>query len=404
MANNAKKYIKLAILAVVSMIIGSVITIAIKDFDVAKVNTNKTEVSYSKTKKGFDSLYETYDTIMSEYYKDVDSDKLIEGAINGMLESLDDEHTMYFDKKSKEEFDSELSGNYYGIGAQIQLTSDETIKITKVFDDSPAKKAGLKEEDVFVSVDGTSVKGKSATEVANMLKSDSVKTSTIVVKRNDKELTFKVTKENITLFSVSSEMLDNNGKNVGYLSVSIFGQKTYSQFKDALTKLEKQDMDSLIIDLRGNTGGYLSTVTNMLEEFIDKGNVIYQIQSSSGVKQYKTVKASEKKYKIVVLIDGGSASASEIMSAAMKEVYGATLVGQTTYGKGTVQTTKNLSNGSMIKYTIENWLTPNGNWINEVGVTPTNVVELDEIYYQKPISENDNQLKEAINLVSNQQK
>ena len=399
MANNAKKYIKLAILAVVSMIIGSVITIAIKDFDVAKVNTNKTEVSYSKTKKGFDSLYETYDTIMSEYYKDVDSDKLIEGAINGMLESLDDEHTMYFDKKSKEEFDSELSGNYYGIGAQIQLTSDETIKITKVFDDSPAKKAGLKEEDVFVSVDGTSVKGKSATEVANMLKSDSVKTSTIVVKRNDKELTFKVTKENITLFSVSSEMLDNNGKNVGYLSVSIFGQKTYSQFKDALTKLEKQDMDSLIIDLRGNTGGYLSTVTNMLEEFIDKGNVIYQIQSSSGVKQYKTVKASDKKYKIVVLIDGGSASASEIMSAAMKEVYGATLVGQTTYGKGTVQTTKNLSNGSMIKYTIEKWLTPSGKSIDKEGIKPDYEVELGDSYKNNPTKENDAQLQKALDLL-----
>lgn len=399
MANNAKKYIKLAILAVVSMIIGSVITIAIKDFDVAKVNTNKTEVSYSKTKKGFDSLYETYDTIMSEYYKDVDSDKLIEGAINGMLESLDDEHTMYFDKKSKEEFDSELSGNYYGIGAQIQLTSDETIKITKVFDDSPAKKAGLKEEDVFVSVDGTSVKGKSATEVANMLKSDSVKTSTIVVKRNDKELTFKVTKENITLFSVSSEMLDNNGKNVGYLSVSIFGQKTYSQFKDALTKLEKQDMDSLIIDLRGNTGGYLSTVTNMLEEFIDKGNVIYQIQSSSGVKQYKTVKASDKKYKIVVLIDGGSASASEIMSAAMKEVYGATLVGQTTYGKGTVQTTKNLSNGSMIKYTIEKWLTPSGKNIDKEGIKPDYEVELGDSYKDNPTKENDAQLQKALDLL-----
>ncbi len=399
MANNAKKYIKLAILAVVSMIIGSIITIAIKDFDVAKVNTNKTEVSYSKTKKGFDSLYETYDTIMREYYKDVDSDKLIEGAINGMLESLDDEHTMYFDKKSKEEFDSELSGNYYGIGAQIQLTSDETIKITKVFDDSPAKKAGLKEEDVFVSVDGTSVKGKSATEVANMLKSDSVKTSTIVVKRNDKELTFKVTKENITLISVSSEMLDNNGKNVGYLSVSIFGQKTYSQFKDALTKLEKQDMDSLIIDLRGNTGGYLSTVTNMLEEFIDKGNVIYQIQSSSGVKQYKTVKASEKKYKIVVLIDGGSASASEIMSAAMKEVYGATLVGQTTYGKGTVQTTKNLSNGSMIKYTIEKWLTPSGKNIDKEGIKPDYEVELGDSYKNNPTKENDAQLQKALDLL-----
>lgn len=399
MANNAKKYIKLAILAVVSMIIGSVITIAIKDFDVAKVNTNKTEVSYSKTKKGFDSLYETYDTIMNEYYKDVDSDKLIEGAINGMLESLDDEHTMYFDKKSKEEFDSELSGNYYGIGAQIQLTSDETIKITKVFDDSPAKKAGLKEEDIFVSVDGTSVKGKSATEVANMLKSDSVKTSTIVVKRNDKELTFKVTKENITLFSVSSEMLNNNGKNVGYLSVSIFGQKTYSQFKDALTKLENQNMDSLIIDLRGNTGGYLSTVTNMLEEFIDKGNVIYQIQSSSGVKQYKTVKASDKKYKIVVLIDGGSASASEIMSAAMKEVYGATLVGQTTYGKGTVQVTKDLSNGSMIKYTIEKWLTPSGKNIDKEGIKPDYEVELGDEYKNNPTKENDAQLQKALDLL-----
>ena len=399
MANNAKKYIKLAILAVVSMIIGSVITIAIKDFDVAKVNTNKTEVSYSKTKKGFDSLYETYDTIMSEYYKDVDSDKLIEGAINGMLESLDDEHTMYFDKKSKEEFDSELSGNYYGIGAQIQLTSDETIKITKVFDDSPAKKAGLKEEDVFVSVDGTSVKGKNATEVANMLKSDSVKTSTIVVKRNDKELTFKVTKENITLFSVSSEILDNNGKNVGYLSVSIFGQKTYSQFKDALTKLEKQDMDSLIIDLRGNTGGYLSTVTNMLEEFIDKGNVIYQIQSSSGVKQYKTVKASEKKYKIVVLIDGGSASASEIMSAAMKEVYGATLVGQTTYGKGTVQTTTSFKDGSSLKYTTSRWLSPENDWINETGITPDEEVQLGDSYKDNPTKENDAQLQKALDLL-----
>ena len=262
-----------------------------------------------------------------------------------------------------------------------------------------AKKAGLKEEDVFVSVDGTSVKGKSATEVANMLKSDSVKTSTIVVKRNDKELTFKVTKENITLFSVSSEMLDNNGKNVGYLSVSIFGQKTYSQFKDALTKLEKQDMDSLIIDLRGNTGGYLSTVTNMLEEFIDKGNVIYQIQSSSGVKQYKTVKASEKKYKIVVLIDGGSASASEIMSAAMKEVYGATLVGQTTYGKGTVQTTKNLSNGSMIKYTIEKWLTPSGKNIDKEGIKPDYELELGDSYKNNPTKENDAQLQKALDLL-----
>ena len=281
---------------------------------------------------------------------------------------------------------------YNSLGKEIKITNKRNIVIGTTNDNE------IKINDEILKINDIEV--ESVDTIKEVIKdtniSDKVK---LTVKRNDKELTFKVTKENITLFSVSSEMLDNNGKNVGYLSVSIFGQKTYSQFKDALTKLEKQDMDSLIIDLRGNTGGYLSTVTNMLEEFIDKGNVIYQIQSSSGVKQYKTVKASDKKYKIVVLIDGGSASASEIMSAAMKEVYGATLVGQTTYGKGTVQTTKDLSNGSMIKYTIEKWLTPSGKNIDKEGIKPDYEVELGDSYKNNPTKENDAQLQKALDLL-----
>ena len=376
------------------MIIGSVFTMFIKE------NNNSVNYSYSsKDRKEFNSLYETYDTIMKDYYKSVDSNTLIEGAINGMLGSLNDEHTMYFDKKSKEAFDSELSGNYYGIGAQIQLTGEGTIKITKVFNDSPAEKAGLKAEDVFVSVDGVSVEGKNATEVANMLKSNTVKTSKIVIKREGNEINFDVTKENITLFSVSSEMLKNNNKNIGYLSVSIFGQKTYSQFKDALLKLESQNMDSLIIDLRGNTGGYLYTVTNMLEEFVGKDNIMYQIQSSNGIKKYKSSKETSRKYKIVILVDENSASASEIMAASMKENYGAILVGKTTYGKGTVQTTKNLSNGSMIKYTIEKWLTPNGKNIDKEGITPDYDVNIGDSYLNSPTKENDMQLKKALDLL-----
>ena len=394
MGKNIKENIRLAIIIVISMIIGSVFTMFIKG------NNNSVNYSYSsKDRKEFNSLYETYDTIMKDYYKNVDSNTLIEGAINGMLGSLNDEHTMYFDKKSKEAFDSELSGNYYGIGAQIQLTGEGTIKITKVFNDSPAEKAGLKAEDVFVSVDGVSVEGKSATEVANMLKSSTVKTSKIVIKREGNEISFDVTKENITLFSVSSEMLKNNNKNIGYLSVSIFGQKTYSQFKDALSKLESQDMDSLIIDLRGNTGGYLYTVTNMLEEFVGKDNIMYQIQSSSGVKKYKSSKETSRKYKIVILVDENSASASEIMAASMKENYGAILVGKTTYGKGTVQTTKNLSNGSMIKYTIEKWLTPNGKNIDKEGITPDYDVNIGDSYSNSPTKENDMQLKKALDLL-----
>ena len=394
MGKNIKENIRLAIIIVISMIIGSVFTMFIKE------NNNSVNYSYSsKDRKEFNSLYETYDTIMKDYYKSVDSNTLIEGAINGMLGSLNDEHTMYFDKKSKEAFDSELSGNYYGIGAQIQLTGEGTIKITKVFNDSPAEKAGLKAEDVFVSVDGVSVKGKNATEVANMLKSNTVKTSKIVIKREGNEINFDVTKENITLFSVSSEMLKNNNKNIGNLSVSIFGQKTYSQFKDALLKLESQNMDSLIIDLRGNTGGYLYTVTNMLEEFVGKDNIMYQIQSSNGVKKYKSSKETSRKYKIVILVDENSASASEIMAASMKENYGAILVGKTTYGKGTVQTTKNLSNGSMIKYTIEKWLTPNGKNIDKEGITPDYDVNIGDSYLNSPTKENDMQLKKALDLL-----
>jgi carboxyl-terminal processing protease len=394
MGKNIKENIRLAIIIVISMIIGSVFTMFIKE------NNNSVNYSYSsKDRKEFNSLYETYDTIMKDYYKSVDSNTLIEGAINGMLGSLNDEHTMYFDKKSKEAFDSELSGNYYGIGAQIQLTGEGTIKITKVFNDSPAEKAGLKAEDVFVSVDGVSVEGKNATEVANMLKSNTVKTSKIVIKREGNEINFDVTKENITLFSVSSEMLKNNNKNIGYLSVSIFGQKTYSQFKDALLKLESQNMDSLIIDLRGNTGGYLYTVTNMLEEFVGKDNIMYQIQSSNGIKKYKSSKETSRKYKIVILVDENSASASEIMAASMKENYGAILVGKTTYGKGTVQTTKNLSNGSMIKYTIEKWLTPNGKNIDKEGITPDYDVNIGDSYLNSPTKENDMQLKKALDLL-----
>ena len=394
MGKNIKENIRLAIIIVIYMIIGSVFTMFIKE------NNNSVNYSYSsKDRKEFNSLYETYDTIMKDYYKSVDSNTLIEGAINGMLGSLNDEHTMYFDKKSKEAFDSELSGNYYGIGAQIQLTGEGTIKITKVFNDSPAEKAGLKAEDVFVSVDGVSVEGKNATEVANMLKSNTVKTSKIVIKREGNEINFDVTKENITLFSVSSEMLKNNNKNIGYLSVSIFGQKTYSQFKDALLKLESQNMDSLIIDLRGNTGGYLYTVTNMLEEFVGKDNIMYQIQSSNGIKKYKSSKETSRKYKIVILVDENSASASEIMAASMKENYGAILVGKTTYGKGTVQTTKNLSNGSMIKYTIEKWLTPNGKNIDKEGITPDYDVNIGDSYLNSPTKENDMQLKKALDLL-----
>ena len=385
MNNKENKILKYMIVSIFSMIIGSIVTYFC---------SNNTFIEKRDSK--FDMLYKTYDIIKNDYYKDVKDEVLVEGAINGMMSSLGDPHSVYFNKKAKEEFDTELTGSYYGIGAEITSTNDGKAVIKKVFDKSPAKTAGLKENDVFVSIDGESVEGKSISDIANTLRSEKKEKSIIVVNRDGKELSFEVTKANVTLFSVSSEMLDNN---IGYISVNIFGQNTYDEFTKALNDLEKENMKSLIIDLRGNNGGYLTTVTNMLSIFLDKDKVIYQMQTKTGKKKYYSIKNDSKTYKVVILIDNESASASEIMASAMSEQYGATLVGEKSYGKGTVQITKDLKNGGMIKYTIQNWLTSKGKSIEKNGIKPDYEIKLNDEYANNPTKENDNQLQKAIDLL-----
>ena len=389
-----RKYLRLASIVVFSMMIGSVITIFIKN-DGTYVKRN---ISKSNDYSEFKSLYEAYDTIMKEYYNEVDSKKLLDGAKNGMLSALDDKHTSYFNKKETDDFNTELSGSYYGIGAQIQQVEENKVQIMKIFDESPAKKAGLKVGDIFVSIDGKSTDGLDASGVANILRSDKVKKSTLVMNREGKEIEIKVTKANVTLFSVSSEMIDEENK-IGYISVTLFSKNTYAQFKEAVEKLEKEGMNSLIIDLRGNTGGYLSTVTDMLELYIDKDKVLYQMQTNEGIHEYTSKYNNDRDYDVVILIDNQSASASEIMAAAMRDNYGATLIGKTTYGKGTVQTTKKLSDGTMIKYTIEKWLTPKGDNIDGEGIKPDYDIDLPEDFDENPVMENDTQIQKAFELL-----
>lgn len=393
-SEKIRKNIRLLIIVVISMMFGSIITIFLKDSNIKSVK-KVSSTEYSE----FEPLYEAYDHIKNEYYKNIDTTTLVDGAIDGMLNSIGDKHTMYFDKESKKEFEQELSGTYYGIGAEIQLNSDKTVSIRKIFNDSPAAKAGLKVNDIFVSIDGKSTDGKNASDVANMLKSSTVKKSTVVVKRNGEEKSYKIEKENITLFSVSSNMINSDNKKIGYISVSLFGQKTYSQFYNALSDLEKENMSSLIIDLRGNSGGYLTTVTQMLSIFMDKDTVIYKMKTKNKIVDYNSLMAGKKDYKVVILVDENSASASEIMASSMKEKYRAILVGKTTYGKGTVQSTANLSDGTMIKYTIQEWLTPNGNSINGKGIKPDYEVDLSEEYKNNPTNDNDNQLQKAIEIL-----
>ena len=352
----------------------------------------KCNVSDSK----FTPVYEAYNTIKNEYYKDIDDEVLINGMIDGLMQATGDPHTSFFDEQETRDFETEINGSYYGIGAQIYQTEDNYVTISRVFKDSPAEKAGLQIGDKFVSINGEEMLGKTPSEVATILRSSDSKKATVVIKRGEQELTVEIEKAVVEINSVSSEVLEGN---IGYISISTFSSLTDDQFSDELYKLQQKGINSLIIDLRGNSGGYLSTVTNIISRFVDKKTVIYQIKGKKKTTKYYSLNNNTLDYKVVVLVDENSASASEIMASALQEQYGAILVGKTTYGKGTVQELKNLTDKTLMKYTIEEWLTSEGKSINEVGVTPDYDIDLTEEYYSNPVNENDTQLQKAIELL-----
>ena len=210
----------------------------------------------------------------------------------------------------------------------------------------------------------------------------------------------QVTKTTIEIQSVTSDIIEKNNKKIGYINISIFSSVTDSQFNSNLDYLQKNNIDGLIIDVRNNGGGYLSSVTNIANRILKKDKIIYQLESDNKIEKKKDTTKESLEIPIAVLTNEGSASASEILAAAIKESYGGYIVGTNTYGKGTVQQTAYLSDGSMLKYTVQNWLTPNGVWINDVGLEPTNFVELSEEYIENPIIENDNQLQTALDILT----
>ena len=347
--------------------------------------------------KEIKELITTYTTITNNYYKKVNKKKIVEAGINGMFNYLGDPHSIYMDEKETESFNQTMEGTYKGIGATIQET-DDGIKIVGIFKKSPAEKAGLKENDYILKVNGKTTKGKSADETVKMIKKKDK--AVIVVKRGEEEKSFNITLEVIDIPSVESKIIEKNGKKVGIISLSVFAKNTGLQFKNELKTLEDNNIDSLIIDVRSNTGGYLDQASTIISNFMDKSHVIYQVEKKGKKTKYYSMGDTTKKYKIVVLVNGGSASASEILAAAFKESYGAEVIGTTTYGKGTVQTTAKLEGGGSIKYTIESWLTPEGNSINQKGITPTIEVELSDDYYENPKEENDNQLQRALEEIT----
>lgn len=303
-----------------------------------------------------------YSNIKENYIEEVDSSELIEAAIDGMLNHLEDKYSIYFDKESNDAFNDYLNGTYEGIG----ILSSANV-VLEVYSDSPAEAAGIEAGDVIIKVNDVEITEKNYNMISELI--SSVEESTIVVKRSNKELTFSIKPAIVTVNMTTKKIVEKNGKKIGYLGLSSFTYKSHEQFAEALISLEESGIDSLIIDLRSNSGGYLVSMENIASMFIEKGNTLYSLQSKD--ETIKTVDKTDDKrsYPIVILINGKSASASEMLTAALKESYGAVVVGEKSYGKGTAQNV--VHNGSSsYKYTAYKWLTPNGDCIDGIGITP----------------------------------
>lgn len=338
---------------------------------------------------GLVEFIETYNHILDSYVEKIDKNKLVDYAIEGMFNYLEDSHTDYLDDEESLSLQDKLNGEYTGVGIEM-IDSTEGLYITNVFDSSPAQKAGLEIGDKIIEVNGISVEGKGGSYVADLMK-DKNGEFEITVFRNEENIKIKVKTGHVTITSVHSDIFEEE---IGYLKIDTFSATTFEQFESKLKDLEKEKIKSLIIDVRDNTGGYLNSAYEIADLFIEKGKIIYQLKDKSGKIEAHKAKTSDKRnYDIIILTNGSSASASEILAAALKDSYGAKLVGTQTFGKGSVQETETLSSGNMIKYTTAYWLTPLGVCVEEQGINP------DVEVIQNNKTDIDEQLDEAINLL-----
>lgn len=383
---NSKEVIFLLLITcLISLMVGNAIKLGnLKDSEQSDLNLKEFE--------------ENYQYIIDNYYKDVDKSKLIKGAIEGMVNSLEDDYSVAISDDQSNNFNIKLTGSYNGIGIEIVNDKENNIYISDIIEGSPAEKAGLKAMDMIISVDDINFQNKQTKELTNYIKEKNNKEYTIKVKRNDEEKTFKITREQIEIKSIYYELKEIDNNKIGYIYVSIFASNTAEQFKKAIEDLESKQIDSLIIDVRYNSGGHLTSVVDMLSCLLDSKKVIYQIESKGEITKYYSHGKTTKNYPIVVLQNKESASASELLSAALKEEYGATIIGETSYGKGTVQELVSLPDGTQYKFTTKKWLTPQGNWINEVGVSVDIEEKLNADYID---NQEDNQLQKAIDYLIN---
>lgn len=362
---------------------------------------NNKNINLSSNDANLKEIIDNYNYIVENYYETIDKSKVVSGAIDGMINSLGDEYSQLLEENTSSNFYINLEGSYDGIGIEITNNDDNNIVIVGVLENSPAEKAGLKSGDIVKQIDDKIFENCDIKELTKYIKENRKKSYHLVILRDNNEMEFDISKDEVTIKSVLSKVFEKENKKIGYIYISVFSNNTSKQFKSVLKELEDQNIDSLIIDVRENSGGHLTTAVSLLSNFLDSSHVIYQTEKNGKKTKFYSTGDQTKKYSIVVLQNKNSASASELLGSTLKEEYGATVIGETSYGKGTIQEVVNLKNGDTYKFTTKKWLTPKGNWIHEKGVEPDIKVSLDENYQNNPCDETDNQLQTAIDYLSN---
>jgi len=327
---------------------------------------------------------EVYETLVAKYYDEIDKKAMLEAAEDGMLNYLGDKYTTYLEDSEYQDILDELAGTYDGIGITI-----ENNKVVNVTLNTPAYKAGILANDIITKVNDTIVENMSGNSIGNLIKNEKTKIVNLEVNRNGEILNFSISKE--TLPTITYRKIENT--TIGYIFIKNFSKNLSDQVRDALKELENAGISSLILDVRDNTGGFLTAAEETASLFLEEGKTIYSLKSNNTKYTYKDKTKEKRTYPIVTLINNNSASAAEILAAALKESYNATLVGAKSYGKGKVQQVVGLNNGDSVKVSTAEWLTPTGNCIEGIGIEPNY-----NIVYTKT-NNSDTQLDYAIELL-----
>lgn len=326
------------------------------------------------------------------YKEDVDKDAMVDGIFKGMVESLGDPYSEYYSKEELESLYQDSLGVYYGVGAYVSLdTTTGLAKVSGIIADSPAEEADLRAEDIIYKVDDVDVTGMTLQETVSLIKGDENTTVKLTLIRDGKEIEKEVTRRKVESPTVKFEMLDDG---MAYIQITEFDTVTVDQFTEAMAMARGNDMKGLILDLRSNPGGNLSSVVSIAKQMLPKGLIVYTEDRDGNREEYSCDGSKELDVPMVVLVNGNSASASEILAGAIKDYGIGTLVGTTTFGKGIVQRPIELSDGSAVKLTISSYYTPNGINIHGIGIEPDVECEFDsERYYSDEAY--DNQLEKA---------